>query len=106
MRACCTADAREVLVAVQRSQVVGFVAVADRAPGTAEIDMLAVDPGSQRRGVGALLTRRALDLARERGADVVVVETGGDPGHAPARATYGAAGFTLLPVARYFRLVR
>ena len=34
-----------------------------------------------------------------------MVETGGDPGHAPARATYSATGFTLLPVARYFQLL-
>ncbi|MET0563631.1 MAG: GNAT family N-acetyltransferase, partial [Gaiellaceae bacterium] len=37
--------------------------------------------------------------------DIAVVETGGDPGHAPARAAYEAAGFTLLPIARYFRLL-
>ena len=43
---------------------------------------------------------------REQGMDIAIVETGGDPGHAPARAAYEAAGFTLLPVARYFRLLR
>jgi hypothetical protein len=37
--------------------------------------------------------------------DVVVVETGGDPGHDPARAAYETAGFTKLPIARYFRLL-
>jgi hypothetical protein len=37
--------------------------------------------------------------------DIAVVETGGDPGHAPARAAYEVAGFTLLPIARYFRLL-
>jgi hypothetical protein len=37
--------------------------------------------------------------------DIAVVETGGDFGHAPARAAYEAAGFTLLPIARYFRLL-
>ncbi len=39
------------------------------------------------------------------GMDIAVVETGGDPGHAPARALYGDVGFTLLPIARYFRLL-
>jgi hypothetical protein len=42
---------------------------------------------------------------RGNGMDIAVVETGGDPGHAPARAAYEAAGFTLLPVSRYFRLL-
>jgi hypothetical protein len=37
--------------------------------------------------------------------DIAVVETGGDLGHAPARAAYRTAGFTLLPIARYFRLL-
>ncbi len=36
--------------------------------------------------------------------DIAVVENGGDPGTL-ARATYEAAGFTLLPIARYFRLL-
>ena len=40
------------------------------------------------------------------GMDIAVVETGGDPGYSPARAVYEAAGFTLLPIARYFRLLR
>jgi hypothetical protein len=37
--------------------------------------------------------------------DIAVVETGGDPGHAPARAAYETGGFTLLPIARSFRLL-
>jgi hypothetical protein len=42
---------------------------------------------------------------RSHGMDIAVVETGGDPGHAPARAAYEGAGFTVLPIARYFRLL-
>lgn len=34
--------------------------------------------------------------------DIAVVETGGDPGRAPARAGYGTSGFA-LPIARYFQ---
>jgi hypothetical protein len=34
---------------------------------------------------------------------VAMVETGGDPGHAPARHTYEKQGFRLFPVARYFK---
>ena len=37
--------------------------------------------------------------------DIAVIATGGDPGHAPARPLYGETGFTLLPIARYFRLL-
>ena len=42
---------------------------------------------------------------RRCGMDIAVVETGGDPGHAPARALYGDEGFTVLPIARYFQLL-
>ena len=32
-----------------------------------------------------------------------MVETGGDPGHAPAWRVYNKADFTALPVVRYFK---
>jgi len=48
-----------------------------------------------RRGVGERLTAFAADHMRRCGMDIAVVETGGDPGHAPARAPYDEAGFTL-----------
>jgi ribosomal protein S18 acetylase RimI-like enzyme len=84
---------------------VGFVTVALNAfhERMGAIDILGVDPDYQRRGIGARLTTFAVDHMRRRGMDIAVVETGGDPGHAPARAAYESAGFTLLPVARYFR---
>lgn len=40
---------------------------------------------------------------KEAGMSIAMVETGGDPGHAPARHTYEKAGFGLFPVARYFK---
>ncbi|HEX6526906.1 MAG TPA: GNAT family N-acetyltransferase [Streptosporangiaceae bacterium] len=68
-----------------------------------EIHMLAVDPAHQHRGAGAVLTEAATDWLRRSGMRVAMVETGGDPGHAPARRLYQQAGYTALPVARYFR---
>ncbi|HEX3588689.1 MAG TPA: GNAT family N-acetyltransferase [Pseudonocardiaceae bacterium] len=86
--------------------VAGFVAVRyDRESMTGEIDMIAVDPDHQRVGLGSLLTTFALDRMRDNGMTVGVVETGGDPGHGPARATYERAGFTPMPIARYFTLL-
>lgn len=100
----CTCPRMSVWVAEVDSSVVGFVATrADEDSRTGEIHMIAVDPDHQRRGIAAALTRLALDELAEAGMTVAMVETGGDPGHAPARATYEQAGFTLLPVARYFR---
>ena len=68
-----------------------------------ELAMLAVAPEHQSQGLGALLTQTALDWIRDAGITVAMVETGGDPGHAPARRVYESAGFTRWPVARYFK---
>jgi ribosomal protein S18 acetylase RimI-like enzyme len=95
-------------VAVADGRPVGFATVSLNVfhKGMGAIDMIAVDPAYQRRSIGSQLTSFASDYMRDEGMDIALVETGGDPGHAPARATYDAAGFTLLPIARYFRLLR
>ncbi|MBC8090439.1 MAG: GNAT family N-acetyltransferase [Pseudonocardia sp.] len=94
----------QVWVADVDGAVAGFVACqlhTDDLMG--EIYMVAVDPPFQRRGVASALTAHALRWFAEQGMTTVMVETGGDPGHAPARATYERAGFTALPSVRYFR---
>jgi ribosomal protein S18 acetylase RimI-like enzyme len=107
VRSTCTSDERDVFVAVANGRPVGFVAIALNAfhERMGVIDIIGVDPDHQRRGIGSALTQVATEHMRSRGMDIAVVETGGDPGHAPARAAYDAAGFTLLPIARYFRLL-
>ncbi|NKY96406.1 GNAT family N-acetyltransferase [Nocardiopsis alborubida] len=98
------ADDQRVWVAEADGAVAGF-ATARMLPDDdmGEIHLLAVDPGHQGRGIGTALTGAATDWIREQGAAVAVVETGGDDGHAPARATYERAGYTALPIVRYFR---
>jgi ribosomal protein S18 acetylase RimI-like enzyme len=49
------------------------------------IDIIGVDPDHHRTGVASALTAFALDHMRQQGMDIAVAETGGDPGHAPAR---------------------
>ena len=68
-----------------------------------EIYMIAVDPDFQRHGIATALTNHSLAWLKQAGMTTVMVETGGDPGHAPARRTYESAGFWLFPVARYFK---
>src|SRR5690606_24253495 len=90
-------------VAVVQREVAGFVASRlHREDRIGEIYMIAVDPAFQRRGIAAELTRHALAELAKAGMTTAMVETGCDPGHAPARRTYEAAGFRLFPVARYF----
>jgi GNAT superfamily N-acetyltransferase len=107
VRSTCCDDERDVFVAVASERLVGFVAVALDASHErmGVIDIVGVDPDDQRRGISSRLTAFAAEHMLGRGMDIAVVETGGDPGHAPARAAYEAAGFTLLPIARYFRLL-
>jgi GNAT superfamily N-acetyltransferase len=107
VRSSCTNNERDVYVAVVGARPVGFVAVALNAfhERMGIIEIIGVDPDFQRQGIGARLTEFATDHMRRCGMDIAVVETGGDPGHAPARALYGEVGFTLLPIARYFRLL-
>jgi len=107
VKSCCLSEQREVFVAVADGKPVGFAAVALNAfhEGMGVIEIIGVDPDYQRRGISSRLTEHATEHMQRCGMDIAVVETGGDPGHAPARAAYRAAGFTLLPIARYFRLL-
>jgi ribosomal protein S18 acetylase RimI-like enzyme len=107
VRSSCLNEERDVFVAIADSRPVGFVAIALNAfhERMGVIEIIGVDPDYQRRGISSRLTEYATEHMQRRGMDISVVETGGDPGHAPARAVYEAAGFTLLPIARYFRLL-
>ncbi|MDQ4117364.1 MAG: GNAT family N-acetyltransferase, partial [Actinomycetota bacterium] len=99
-------ESAAVWVAELDGVVAGFsAAVLHTEDRMGEIAMLAVDPPYQGRGIGSRLTAVATEWLGLQGMTTVMVETGGDDGHAPARAVYARAGFTLLPVARFFRTV-
>ncbi|XSG77170.1 GNAT family N-acetyltransferase [Herpetosiphon llansteffanensis] len=100
----CAAETNQVWVALLDQQLAGFVSTTlHQATSMGEIVMLAVDPSYQQRGVGAALTNFAVEQFRSAGMRVAMVETGGDPGHEPARQTYAKQGFQLMPIARYFQ---
>lgn len=97
-------DATRSWVADCGDGVAGFAAATlhrDRSIG--EITMLAVDPQAQNQGIGADLTEVATSWLRNSGMMVAMIDTGGDPGHAPARRVYEKADYTVLPIARYFK---
>lgn len=83
---------------------VGFlVARADRGSSVGEIVMVAVDPTWQNRGIATTLTDAVTTWLRQSGMQVAIIETGADPGHAPAQHAYHKAGYTALPAMRFFK---
>ena len=100
----CAAEETNVWVAIDADSTVGFVAVKLHSEDSmGEIYMVAVDPDFQVQGIGSALIEFTLEWMKDAGMSVAMVETGGDPGHAPARHTYEKVGFGLFPVARYFK---
>ena len=100
----CRDENMTIWVAEAGGRPVGFVSVAFRSdPDSAEIEMIAVDPEQQNRGIGSALLACAFDWISAAGVKLVQLGTGGDPGHAPARHTYEKAGFTPLPLVRYYK---
>ena len=94
-----------VWVAEEAGAVVGFAAATIRRDEhMGEIHMLAVDPGSQNKGIGTELTDIATDWIREAGMPVAFISTGGEgTGHDAAHATYEKAGYRRLPIAYYLK---
>jgi GNAT superfamily N-acetyltransferase len=103
----CTSEDRDAFVAVADGRPVGFATVALNAfhERMGVVDMIAVDPEYQRRGIARQLMDRSLEHMSASGMDIAAVGTGGDPGHGPARGVYEALGFTALPAVRYLRLL-
>lgn len=104
IRAFLRTEGKRTWVAVEADLKLGWIGIrlhsADRM---GEIHIIAVDPDHQRRGVARALIEHAMSEMRRAGMDMVMVETGDDPGHDPSRQTYERAGFQRWPVARYFR---
>jgi ribosomal protein S18 acetylase RimI-like enzyme len=91
-------------VAEVDGKVVGFVAYElNDTNKVGEVQMLAVHPEYQNHGIGTELNTFALQKLKESGMRLAVVGTGGDEGHAPARRSYEKAGYTGLPLMRYYK---
>ena len=104
MAAVLDGEPENVAVALEGARPVGWVCTRlHPEDDMGEVYVLAVDPAHQRRGVAGALMTHSFDRARAAGLQMVMVETGDDPGHEPARRAYEAAGFERWPVARYFK---
>jgi ribosomal protein S18 acetylase RimI-like enzyme len=103
---CKDAEKFTVIVAEAEGTVVGFLAyeLKDKDK-TGEVQFLAVHPDYHNQGIGTALNNDALARMKESGMKMAVVETGGDPSHAPARRCYEKAGYTGLPIMRYYQVL-
>lgn len=103
-KVCKDGEKTSVWVAEVDGIVVGFVAYElNLKDKTGEVQLLAVHPDYQNRGIGTELNNLALKKMQESGVKLAIVETGGDPSHAPARRSYEKAGYTGLPLVRYYK---
>jgi GNAT superfamily N-acetyltransferase len=100
----CKDEKTIVWVAEVGGRVTGFIAYTLKSEDkTGEVELLAVHPDYQSRGIGTALNNFALERMKESGIKLASVGTGGDPGHAPARRSYEKAGYTALPLVRYYK---
>jgi ribosomal protein S18 acetylase RimI-like enzyme len=92
------------LVAAVDAKVVGFVTYELKTESkVGEVMLLAVHPAHQNQEIGTELNNAALAEMKASGMKLAEVATGGDPGHAPARRSYEKAGYTGLPLMRYYK---
>lgn len=100
----CRDEKNNTWVAVVDEKVVGFVTYElNEETKTGEVHLLAVHPENQNHGIGTELNLFALQKMSEGGMKLAEVGTGGDEGHAPARRSYEKAGYTALPLVRYYK---
>jgi len=92
------------LVADVDGLVAGFLSyILNKEEKTAEVYLLAVHPDFQNHEIGTGLNLAALQAMKAAGMKLAVVGTGGEEGHAPARRSYEKAGYTPLPLVRYYK---
>ena len=82
--------AGRVFVAESKGAILGFAAIEPRPDGDSELDALFVDPDIRRRGVGRLLIKHCIEIARTRGSAALCVV-----GNPHAEDFYNSCGFEL-----------
>ncbi len=104
----CDADSsHDVFVIEHGTDIVAFCSVnSDPKSQVGEIDLNAVHPDHQGRGIGTWMFEEALNRLRAAGMRVATVGTGADASHAPARRAYEKAGFgPAIPSQHLYRML-
>jgi ribosomal protein S18 acetylase RimI-like enzyme len=104
VEAACKSEKINVWVAELNGIVVGLIAYElHDNDKNGEVQFLATHPEYQNDGIGTELNNFALQKMQEAGMIMAVVGTGGDESHAPARRSYKKAGYTALPLVRFYK---
>ena len=104
VRSTCGNDRFHVWVAELDGEVAGYIVYElNDHDKSGEVQLLAVHPDYQNSGIGTKLNNFALQKMKDAGMRSAVVGTGGDESHAPARRSYEKAGYTPLPLVRYYK---
>jgi GNAT superfamily N-acetyltransferase len=97
-------DRKNILVIETGGVVVGFISFfLNSKKRSGELGLNAILPGYQSKGLGSRMYGHVLCTMKKKGIRVVDVHTGGDESHAVARRAYEKAGFTALPLVRYYK---
>lgn len=89
-------------IACVQNEPIGCIATEYPNPHVAYLNRLAVLPAHRRRGIGALLTKHVLGLARERGVQSVSIGVIGE--HEALQRWYQALGFVSGEIKRFAHL--
>ena len=105
VRRTCESDEIDAFIVVaEDGTIAGYVALAyDLEQRMGVVEQIAIDPRHQRHGYARTLMNFATGQFHDKHLLFASVGTGGDPGHAPARALYEATGFTPLPLVAYYK---
>ncbi|HHX23572.1 MAG: GNAT family N-acetyltransferase [Clostridia bacterium] len=87
-------------VALDESKVLGFVAIKENTPYTAEVYVMGVIPDSHNQGIGTSLMNKIVQWAKEKGYEFLQVKTldesHPDKYYAKTRRFYTSVGFRPL----------
>ena len=74
--------------------LLGCGALMELSPTHGEVKSMRTPDAHRRTGAGRALLKHIIDVAHSRGYERLSLETGSQPGFAPARGLYASAGFT------------
>ena len=98
--------ARQLLVGELEGEAIGYAHyTCHEQELKGEIGLNAIHPDHQGKGLSQLFYAEAERQMKAQGMKQIVVGTGGDPSHLPARKSYEKAGFQALPHVTYYKLI-